>query len=152
MPTSNLSGAILLMVVSAVLVFVALWGVSAALADTGEKTPFNETVNQTDEWQALDQPGDRYRMPIVENETRQLDFGTDYDFRQETGEIKFNESTQENVTVESTAVTFPGNTAAFVPLLDRLLGFGAFFPLIFGAGGAIYVLEYLRRSNRGGAY
>lgn len=152
MPKSNLSGAVILMVVSGVLIFVGIWGVSAALGDTAEETAFNETVNQTSNWTALDQEGDRYYSPMIENESRELEEGSDYSFRQETGEIRFNESTQENVTVESTAVSFSGNTALFVPLFDRFLRISAFFPLVFGAGAVLYAIGKLRRDSRGGAY
>lgn len=151
--------AVVLLTVLGLVAFIGLWGVGAAANDLGETATISTQVNQTAEngYVSVDD-GDatRYSAATVTNETRELERG-EFFWNQSDGTIQFNETVQspdenvtyENVTVNTTSTTLPGQSATLFPILEPLMQLPAYVILIAGAAAMLIGLRELRDTTRG---
>jgi hypothetical protein len=161
MPEQVAAGVLLLVIVG-VVGLGGFWAVDTTVDEVGNTSQITDTVNQTEEYQAVGERGlDRYAEPAsVANSSRQLN-DTRYEFNQSDGTIAFatrqlNSTTNqpENVTVSGvTASELPDESGAFVNIASQLARIPGWMVLFISAGTVILALRALNsQRGRGGAF
>lgn len=134
--------------------FTGLWAAETAVDEQANFTDVNnEHVERNSGWNDLAVDGDRYEVHTVESNAtgETLERGSEWWADLDEGQLAFNQ-TGSNVTVDYRVADVDDQTATAMGILYPLFQFGAWLPLVAGAGAVMVGLRHLRTRGRGGAF
>lgn len=148
---STSSGAVIFLVVAALLLFGGGWAISASFGEAGDETEVTETVTQSTDEQTLEAAADydRFLGVTVTGPDGELDHD-DYSWDRETGTISFDEDSDDEVDIKTVGQEFDENTNAFARVIGPLWYIMVGIPFIAGAGAIFAGLKVLEKSSKGG--